>query len=265
MRAFLPHKYGIFSRSSAQKRLKVWGNYMQDTHGFEVRSVSTVPAAKRSPSSFPLSPFVYTAPTNLENVLPASEERRSDRRHRRQAKDNDSIGSQSTRDSTIPRSSQHSTANQDVNYHDKVALESGLPDTHCRSSRIPANSQTLVPHSLICQTTVESFDHNAYSKTKGEDRSDFLKNWINDVIMNLANADHETFRALFCLTNPQVYGYLFRKPRLLTALPALVAWNGNVKTFGIFHAQFKGHLRMRSMSYLFDATFREYYLAKKRK
>eukprot|EP00978_Attheya_sp_CCMP212_P036133 scaffold161874_cov28-Attheya_sp.AAC.1 len=57
MRAFLPHKNGIFSRSSAQKRLKVWGNYMRDIHGFEVRSVSTVPADKRSPSSFPLSPF----------------------------------------------------------------------------------------------------------------------------------------------------------------------------------------------------------------
>eukprot|EP00978_Attheya_sp_CCMP212_P030597 scaffold112989_cov37-Attheya_sp.AAC.1 len=139
MRAFLPHKNGIFSRSSAQKRLKVWGNYMRDTHG----SVSTVPADKRSPSSFPLSPFVYTAPTNLENVLPASEERL--------AKDNDSAGSQSTRDSTIPRSIQHSTANQDVNYHDEAALEAGLPDTHRRSSRIPDNSQTLVPHPLICQ------------------------------------------------------------------------------------------------------------------
>eukprot|EP00978_Attheya_sp_CCMP212_P019688 scaffold55400_cov35-Attheya_sp.AAC.1 len=137
---------------SAQKRLKVWGNYMRDTHGFEVRSVSTVPADKRSPSSFPLSPFVYTAPTNLENVLPTSEERsvrsstsrRSDRRHRRQAKDNDSIGSQSTRDSTIPRSIQHSTANQDVNYHDEVALEAGLPDTRQRSSRIP-NNQLISP------------------------------------------------------------------------------------------------------------------------
>eukprot|EP00978_Attheya_sp_CCMP212_P034065 scaffold140846_cov71-Attheya_sp.AAC.1 len=80
--------------------------------------------------------------------------------------------------------------------------------------------------------------------------------------MHLANDDHETFRALFCLTNPQVYGYLFRKPRLLTALPALVSWDGNVKTFSIFHAQFKGHLRMRSLSYLFDTTFRDYYLAK---
>eukprot|EP00978_Attheya_sp_CCMP212_P044598 scaffold315964_cov51-Attheya_sp.AAC.1 len=38
MRAFLPHKNGIFSRSNAQKRLKVWGNYMRDIHGFEVRS-----------------------------------------------------------------------------------------------------------------------------------------------------------------------------------------------------------------------------------
>eukprot|EP00978_Attheya_sp_CCMP212_P019399 scaffold54360_cov44-Attheya_sp.AAC.1 len=116
---------------------------------------------------------------------------------------------------------------------------------------------------MICQTTVESFNHVAYSKTKEEERSDFLKNWINEVIMHLANDNHETFRALFCLTNPQVYGYLFRKPRLLTALPLLVAWNGNVKTFGIFHKQFKGHLCMRSLSYLFDTTFREYYLAKK--
>eukprot|EP00978_Attheya_sp_CCMP212_P012058 scaffold29934_cov32-Attheya_sp.AAC.1 len=145
-----------------------------------------------------------------------------------------------------------------------IALEARLPDTRRRSSRIPDNSQTLVPHPLICQTTVESFDHNAYSKTKGEDQSDFIKIWIKDVIMNLANSDHETFRALFCLTNPQVYGYLFfRKPRLLTALPAIVAWNGNVKTFGIFHAQFKGQLHMQSLSYLFDATFRAYYLAKK--
>eukprot|EP00978_Attheya_sp_CCMP212_P038789 scaffold195860_cov34-Attheya_sp.AAC.1 len=77
MRSFLPHKNGIFSRSSAQKRLKVWGNYMRDTHGFEVRSISTILADKRSPSSFPLSPFVYTAPTNLENVLPGTSEERS--------------------------------------------------------------------------------------------------------------------------------------------------------------------------------------------
>eukprot|EP00978_Attheya_sp_CCMP212_P007688 scaffold17875_cov63-Attheya_sp.AAC.1 len=116
---------------------------------------------------------------------------------------------------------------------------------------------------MICQTTVESLDQTAYSKTKGDERSDFLKNWINKVIMHLASDEHETFCALFCLTNPQVYGYLFRKPRLLTALPALVSWNGNVKTFSTFHAQFKGHLRMRSLSYLFDTTFRDYYLAKK--
>eukprot|EP00978_Attheya_sp_CCMP212_P043845 scaffold293206_cov61-Attheya_sp.AAC.3 len=116
---------------------------------------------------------------------------------------------------------------------------------------------------MICQTTVDSFDHAAYTKTKGEELSDFIRNWINEVIMHLANDDHEKFCALFCLTNPQVYRYLFRKPRLLTALPAQVAWNGNVKYFSTFHEQFKGHLCMRSLSYLFDTTFREYYLAKK--
>eukprot|EP00978_Attheya_sp_CCMP212_P046062 scaffold372073_cov59-Attheya_sp.AAC.1 len=100
---------------------------MRETHGFEVHSTSTVPAAQRSPSSFPLSPFVDTAPTNLENVLPVSEERslrsshsrRSERRSRRQNNDNESLGSQSTRDSTIPRSIQHSISdpiNHDLDY-----------------------------------------------------------------------------------------------------------------------------------------------------
>eukprot|EP00978_Attheya_sp_CCMP212_P009571 scaffold22691_cov70-Attheya_sp.AAC.1 len=130
-------------------------------------------------------------------------------------------------------------------------------------SRIPPNSQTIVPHTMICKTSVDSFDHEKYTKTKGDDRTDFIHNWINEVIMNLPNEDHETFRALFCLTNPQVYGYLFRKPRILTAIPSTLFWNGNAKTFGIFHESFKGQLRMRSLSYVFDHTFRDYYLAKK--
>eukprot|EP00978_Attheya_sp_CCMP212_P019400 scaffold54360_cov44-Attheya_sp.AAC.2 len=117
MRAFPPHKNGVFSCSSSQKRLKAWGDYMRATYGFKVRSISTVPAAQRSPYSFPLSPIVYAAPTNLGNVLPASEERsvrssnsrRSERCNRQQAKDNESMGSQSTHDSAIPHSIQHST------------------------------------------------------------------------------------------------------------------------------------------------------------
>jgi hypothetical protein len=215
MRSFIPHKNGIITRSQAQRRLKMWGSYMREAHGFEVTSISTVPANRRSPSSFVLSPDVYSAPKNLASVLPPSDtrsvrsetrsvrssvSRRSEKRNRRQNKDNDSVGSQSTqttRDSTIPRSIQHvSKVNFAPDTVQRIDPDTDLSHTSFdhsvinesrRASRIPANSQSLVPHSMICKTTVDSFDHSAYSKTKGDDRSDFIKTWINDVVMNLAN------------------------------------------------------------------------------
>ena len=277
LRTFQPIKHGIFSRTGSQERLRVWGQYMQENHGLELQSISTIPTAQQQPAAVPLSPFALCIPTRASvppsdhSVLSSgsksirssgsksirssgSKSIRSSvsRRDRRTPRDSGSIRSTNT----IPRSIQHDRT--DVYDHDPSTNHTRLQSIN----RIPLTAQSTVPHPLICQTKVESFDHAAYMKTKGEDRSDFVRSFINTVITDLANHDRETFRALFCLTNPSVYGYLFRKPRTITSLPIQVTWNGQTKTFAYFLTQFKGALRQRMLAYLFDVDFKKFYLAK---
>ena len=72
-------------------------------------------------------------------------------------------------------------------------------------------TQKTVPTSYICQDLVDTFNHDQYLKCHRDDRSDFVRHWINTIILHIAVREREKFRALFCLTHPAVYGYLFRK------------------------------------------------------
>eukprot|EP00978_Attheya_sp_CCMP212_P019625 scaffold55248_cov65-Attheya_sp.AAC.4 len=176
-----------------------------------------------SPDIYSISPFMQSFLPHKHGIFSRSNAKKRDSRcSPRKPRDADSIDSHSTCGSAIPPSIQHNSIHvpdptvirdqdldHELHHHDTTLVP---PESNRRSSRIPPNAHTLVPHPLICQTTVDVFDHTAYYKTKGEECSDFIHNWINEVIMNLANTEHETFRALFCLTNPQAYGYLLQKP-----------------------------------------------------
>jgi hypothetical protein len=53
--------------------------------------------------------------------------------------------------------------------------------------------QYLLRPSFLYLKKVESFDNEAYMKTKGEDRSDYVRAFINTIIMDLVTTEHETF------------------------------------------------------------------------
>jgi hypothetical protein len=265
MQVFLPHKNGIYTAASALRRTKIWGAYMLETYDYELTPKDDA-SNDKSLSGIPSSPF-----TLVKRTPPA----RSPRRRPQRSKDDRSLDTQSTgstmtnslrsRQPSVRSHKSKRSSRTDPMINSVVIATPAQPPSRERSmfeATLPSPvTQKTVPTSYICQDLVDTFNHDQYLKCHRDDRSDFVRHWINTIILHIAVREREKFRALFCLTHPAVYGYLFRKLRTTTALPVTLIWNGKATTFFSFHQQFTGALRQRGFSYLLDPTFKSLYLS----